>query len=198
MTKQTPYLSQLILGVSVCLFSGCASESSLAQNSGRASDSVPYEYTMAESYPVPASHTIRLTSEDADVSISGSDRDDIRIQVHYAISAAREKMTRFNYRVSVVDAGGELVVAEERHTGSRNFVFHEQVHSIEIEVPRNAHVTVREEDGSCSVRNIDGRVHLNLDDGSVHLENCAGDIAVAMDHGKLTQINCAALQYQPR
>jgi hypothetical protein len=88
---------------------------------------VPFEYTMAETYPLPASGMIRLTSEDADVFISGSDRNDVRVQVHYLISAAHEKMTRFDYRVSVAEAGGELVVAEERHTGNRNFVYDEQV-----------------------------------------------------------------------
>ena len=146
MTKQTAYLPQIFLGASVCLFSGCAAVGSLAQNGSRAPDSVPFEYTMAETYPLPASRTIRLSSEDADVAISGSDRDDIRIQVHYVISAACEKMTRFSYRVRAVEAGGELVVAEERHTGSRDFVYQDEVHSITIELPRNAHVTVREEE----------------------------------------------------
>lgn len=153
---------------------------------------------MDQTHPLPASGRIRLTSEDAQVSISGTDRDDVRIEVHYRIAAARGKLTRFTYRVSAALDGGELVVTEERQTGSRNFVYEDQVHTINIELPRNAHVTVREEDGMCAISGVAGRVHLTMDDGDVRLENCSGEITISMDDGTLTQTNCASLKYERR
>jgi hypothetical protein len=153
---------------------------------------------MDETYPLPPSGMIRLTSEDAQVSIAGSDRQDVRIEVHYRISAAREKLTRFKYRVSAAQAVGELVVTEERQAGSQNFAYDEQIHAIKIELPRHAHVTVHEEDGTCAISGISGRVHLTMDDGDARLENCSGDITVSMDDGTVTQTNCATLKYDRR
>jgi len=184
MNRHHPRGSLLLLGAGVCLLAGCASN--VAQT--------PFEYAMAETFVLPASGSIRLTSEDARVSIIGADREDVRIEARYVLSAAPEQLKDFAYRLHVAEADGQLVVTEERHTGRQNFIYRQHVHDITIEVPRNARVTIREEDGTCMIRGLSGPVHLTMDDGTIRLENCSGNISVAMDNARLSQRDCATVQ----
>jgi hypothetical protein len=181
-------LLHLLLVLSISLLSACTSGSSIAGPSGKSS--TPFEYTYDETHALPASRKVRVTSEDAKVVVSGSDRNDVRIQADYKISSTARMLQSFTYKLNVHSDGAELRVDEMRKTGSRNFVYDKRAHLIRIEVPRNAHVTIEEEDGSCTLTSIGGSVDVSMDDGSVHATDCAGAITVAIDEGTFTHHNC--------
>ena len=181
----------LLMAVSIALLSACAIGSSSAGRPGKSS--TPFDYTYDETHAFPISQKIRVTSEDAEVIVTGSDRTDVRVQVHYALSADAKVLQRFDYKVNVHSDGGELRVDELRSTGSRNFVYDQRAHRITIEVPRSADVTIQEEDGACEITSITGSVNVRMNDGKVHAADCTGAVTVSIDDGTFTQRNCTGL-----
>lgn len=188
MRNKSPVLLALFLTVSTALLSGCAMFSGLTGKHGRFD--TPYEYKYDETHALPASQNIRIISEDAEVIVVGSDRDDVRIQAHYALSSTAEILQDFAYGVNVQSDGAELRVDEMRNGRPRNFLYDQSAHVIRLEVPRSAHVTIQEEDGSGTITSMAGSVEVTMDDGRVQATDCAGAITVFTDNGTFTQHNC--------
>jgi hypothetical protein len=181
-------LLHLFLVVSTALLSACTT--GLSSTSTRDKSATSFDYKYDETHALPPSLKIRVSSEDAEVIVAGSDRRDVRVQAHYNLSSTARMLQGFTYKLNVHSDGSELRVDEMRETGTQNFLYDQRVHLIRIEVPRNAHVTIQEEDGSCVLTSIAGSVDVTMDDGSVHATDCTGTIAVATDNGRFTQHNC--------
>lgn len=152
----------------------------------------PFVYDYDETFALPTSRQIRITSEDAKVTVSGSDRSDVRIRAHYGIKSTPEMLQNFSYRLNVSTVESGLHVQEMRQTGSR-FIYDKQAHTLHVEVPRNAHVSIVEEDGSCEITAVAGTVDVRMDDGSGHAADCSGPITVTLDDGTFTHRNCTGL-----
>ena len=96
-------LLALLLAVSAALLSGCTMFLDLTGKQDKLD--TPYEYQYDETHALPLSQNIRITSEDAELIVSGSDRDDVRIQANYALSSTAEMLQNFAYEVNVQSDG---------------------------------------------------------------------------------------------
>lgn len=180
-------LRLLCLGLPL-LLSACALPTPLT--TGGIALPKPFEYTYDQTHAFAPAQVIRIRSEDAEVTVTGADRPDVRVRAEYRIASSAQMLEKFSYQVEVVSAPTELRVTEIRRTGTRDFKYDQQAHRIQIEVPRNAHVQITEEDGTCIVTRLAGPVEMTLDDGRARATDCSGPITVTLDQGTFTHDRC--------
>jgi len=154
------------------------------------------EFKLDQEYSMNLSGTIYLDSDDADVTISGSDRPDVRVRIYRKVETKGFVWGDTDFEVIVEEDGGDLKIYE-KSSGSHISVvgYMEEKYTIDIEAPKGVSLTINGDDDDYLITNINGAIDLDIDDGDAELRNCGGsyfkfdlddgDINVDQARGKL-------------
>ncbi len=150
------------------------------------------EYHLDEKYPIDPNGSLELRSNDAEVSIKGSDRTDIRLVVHREIveKAWPKKKYEENFFIEVELDQDEAIIREViRDKLEVNVGFHyvnEKRYTIDIEVPKGLDLKLYGDDDDYLVVGMEGTVLLDAEDGDAEFRNCTGnDFEIRLDDGDL-------------
>lgn len=147
------------------------------------------EFNMDQVYAVDQNGTISLQSDDARVTITGSDRSDVRVVVRY-----KREVKGFTigdgdrFEMIVEERAGNLAIYEkERDNGGRLSVGSvKEEYEISIEAPRNVSFNLEGDDETYLIAGIDGSIRLDADDTDIELTGCNGDdFSFSMDDGSI-------------
>ncbi len=147
------------------------------------------EFNLDEVYAIDQNGTVSLQSDDARVTVTGSDRSDVRVVVHY-----KREVKGFTigdgdrFEMIVEERGGDLAIYEkERDNGSRLSVGSvKEEYEIRIEAPRSVAFNLEGDDETYRIAGIDGSIRLDADDADIELTDCNGDdFSFSMDDGSI-------------
>lgn len=145
-------------------------------------------FDLDQEYNIDPNGTISLNSDDAEVTITGSDREDVRVFVRYRMEVEGFSFgENEEFEMIVEERGSELRIYEkERDFGRVSFGSVREDYEIRIEAPRNVNLDLEGDDETYQISRIDGAINLDADDTSVELRDCNGDnFDITMDDGNL-------------
>ena len=136
-------------------------------------------FDLDETYPLAPDGLIRLTTNDADVKITGSDRTDVHLVVHYESSTKGLflKVSEERFDMEVVPANGNLTIREFSPSSTTvGLLIHSsrEDYEITLEVPQGASLKIRGDDDDYTIRNVQGEISMRFEDGEALIEDCNG------------------------
>lgn len=146
------------------------------------------EYNLDETYSISENGTIHLNSNDAEVTITGSDRSDVHVVVYHRVDTEGLSVdTSGEFDMNVESRGGDLYLREDDDlshiviAGSVN-----EEYRITIEAPRSVALNIEGDDDTYDISNISSKVKLNADDAEADLNGLQGnDFEFEMDDGSI-------------
>ena len=148
------------------------------------------EFHMDHVYSIDRNGKINLQSDDADVTITGSDREDVRVQVHYKMEVNGIRFGgKDEFEMLVEQKDGNLRIYEkerEFQEGGVTIGSVKEEYTITIEAPQGVSLNLEGDDEAYRVSGIDGQFSVEADDAEIVLNNCDGDsFSISMDDGAL-------------
>lgn len=147
------------------------------------------EFNLDQTYSIDSGGTINLQSDDAEVRIIGTDRDDVRLVVHYKLTVRGITFGRSNeFEIIVEEQNGNLTIREkDRDFGSSGIIgFSSEEYTIDIHTPRSVNLDLEGDDEEYDITGIDGFIHLAADDSDARISDITGDdFSFSLDDGEL-------------
>lgn len=148
-------------------------------------------FDLDETYSISPEGTVMLQSDDADVSIIGSDREDVHVVVHYLVEVKGFSLgERDRFDMEITERNGNVVINENPQDfqgRNVNFGYINEEYSILIEVPRSVSLEIEGDDDTYDINGIDGAVRMDTDDSEIALSNCRGNyFRIDFDDSDLT------------
>lgn len=145
------------------------------------------EFHLDEIYKIDRGGMINLISDDAKVTITGSDRNDVHVKIDREVVNKGVRWGSREFSVEVEARNGDLHI-RERSRGSISMVgYTREDYRIEIEVPYDVSLDINGDDDHYQISNINGSVALDIDDGDADLKNCKGNnFKFKLDDGDIT------------
>ena len=164
------------------------------------------EYNLDETYEIEENGTVHLSSNDAEVTIEGSNRSDVHVVVYRYIDVDGINIgTSGTFRMDVEERGGDLYIRENNSDDQNMFIGTvDEEYRITLQVPRKVALDLQGDDDSYDVRSISGAISINaddteidlsdvtggefdfdLDDGRISMEEARGKLKLSMDDGEL-------------
>ena len=153
-------------------------------------------FNLNESYPLNENGTIYLTTNDAEVIITGEDRKDVAVKIDYYINSKGIEWGSREFRVDVEPRGGDLHIEEFKRNKVTTMGYVSVDYKIEIKAPVGANVDIKGDDDDYFLTGVNGEISINADDANVNLKNCQGnrfffdiddgDITMDQGHGQFT------------
>ena len=147
------------------------------------------EFNLDKVYTMDKAGTISLSSDDADVTIKGSDRDDVRVVVHYQLSVKGLSIGKNEeFEMIVEERNGNLKIYEKEREFGNKVVFGstDEDYRITIEAPRGVSLDLAGDDEDYRISSIDGSISVDADDSAIELNDCNGDeFNFKLDYGDL-------------
>jgi len=146
-------------------------------------------FSMDKRFSIQSNGTIHLSSDDAEVTITGSDRQEVRVKVDYQLKV-RGIGTGISepFEMLVEQQGGDLYIKEKpRDLDFKGFtVSQTEDYTILIETPRSANLSVHGDDDSYRISGVDGSIAIDADDASILLsESSSESFDIEIDDGEL-------------
>jgi len=149
----------------LCLF---LANDAIAQKEG--------EFHLDKNYEISAIGTFHLNSEDAEVRITGSSRSDVHVKIDRIQTIKGFTSARSEFDVRVESRGGDLYITERERSGVRVQVGTIRTdYTIDIELPASVSIRIVGEDDDYVVRNVNGRISMEVEDGDIEIIDCKGD-----------------------
>ncbi len=151
---------------------------------GQATD----EFDLDRSFSIDPNGTITLNSDDAEVTVVGSDRSDVRVVIRYRLEVSGFTLgSRNEFDMVVREENGNLVIEEQpRDFSGIMFGSYDEEYTIRIEAPRGVSFEAEGDDESYNLRELAGAVNINADDAEVRLQACRGQqFAFSLDDGSI-------------
>ncbi len=164
------------------------------------------EYNLDETYQIDQDGTVYLKSNDAEVTIRGSERSDVHLVVYHNVDVdGWELKSGEEFKMDVENRNGDLHIKEADRDGSRLLFGNVQKeYRIRVEVPRSVALNIQGDDDDYEISDIgsalrldadDAEVELNgatgesfefdMDDGSIRMDQGQGELKLNMDDGEL-------------
>lgn len=147
------------------------------------------EFNLDKVYSIDEGGTISLNSDDAEVTIEGSDRNDVRIKVYYKLKVKGLSIGKNEeFEMIVEEQNGNLNIYEKERDFGNKVVFGStnEEYRITIEAPRSVNLDLEGDDEDYRISSIDGSLNIKADDSQVDLNDCRGDeFFVELDDGDL-------------
>lgn len=171
---------------------------------GTVSKAQDHEYNLDETYSINKNATIHLSSDDADVTIKGTDRSDVHVVVHHKVNIKGWKIESGDFEMDVKNRGGDLYIQEKKNENSKVLLGSiREDYEITIEAPQDVALNISGDDDSYRISDINLAVKLdaddadaemrgmkgndfdfNIDDGSIHMDRAQGKLRLRMDDGE--------------
>lgn len=145
-------------------------------------------FDLNETYSIDAYGSILLSSDDAEVTIIGSDRSDVHVKIHYELEVTGFSFGSQNkFGMQVTEHGGELVIEEQpRNFNGIMFGSAREEYTIRIEAPRGVSLKLQGDDENYEIREMDGEIAIRADDAEVRLMACRGtNFSFDLDDGSI-------------
>lgn len=137
--------------------------------------------------------TIKINTSDAKVYITGSSRANAHVKIYRQVTTKGVVFGTEEFAVDVYEEQGDLIIREHSNSTTVGMIgYHYEKYEINLEVPEGTSLNVKGDDGDYLVRNVNGRIQMDLDDADVELSACSGDDFrfrlddgdIVMDEGK--------------
>jgi len=134
-------------------------------------------YILKETYPITGYSIIELTTHDAEVKITGSEREDVMLDVyHKTTSSGFFKMPEEPFALEIEQSEDYLIIRERKRVESFSIMVSEkEEYKIDMEVPKHAQLKLYGDDEDYRIEKISGSILINIDDGNILIEECDGD-----------------------
>lgn len=153
-----------------------------------------HEFNLNETYSISDGGTVHLSSDDAEVTITGSDRNDVHVVVYRKIEVQGLQAGSIeNFEVKIENRNGDLHIFED-NSGDQNMVVGSvrEEYTINIDTPRNTPLDIEGDDDHYAISDLDGDISLDADDTEVELQRTSGqhfsfsidDGLIQMDEGQ--------------
>lgn len=152
------------------------------------------EFNLDETYQIAQDGTVYLDSDDAEVTIKGSDRSEVHVVVYHRLDVdGWELKSGEEFKMNVETRNGNLYIKEaERDGGRLLFGSVQEEYRITIEMPKSAALDIKGDDGTYDISNVGSAVRINADDSEIELMGATGtnfefnieDGSIQMDQGK--------------
>lgn len=163
-------------------------------------------YNLDETYDIEEGGTLHLSSDDADVTILGSDRPDVKLKVYRKLDVDGLKMgSSGRFKMEVEEKNGDLYIREKDTEEHRLVVGTiKEEYRIRIQAPHRVALDLRGDDETYRISDLEGGVSMqaddseielsgmkgeyfdfDIDDGSIRLEEGSGKLRLDMDDGEL-------------
>ncbi|MCB2213178.1 DUF4097 domain-containing protein [bacterium] len=154
----------------------------------QASAAKTHRYNLDETYPIAADGTLYLSTDDAEVSIIGEDRDDVHVVVHHTwhISGVSSSGGE-DFEIIVTEENGNLRI-READTGGITIMMGSirEEYTIDIHAPKTIDLRLRGEDDDYRVRNFSGDVRMDMEDGdALLLEMTGSHFELGVEDGRI-------------
>lgn len=147
------------------------------------------EFNLDQTYSIASGGTIHLQSDEAEVRIISSDRQDVRVVVYYKLTVRGITFGRSNqFEMIVEERNGNLDIREkDRNFGSSGMIgMSDEEYTIDIETPRDVNLDIKGDDGEYQITGIDGYIHMDADDSDAQISDVNGDdFSFSLDDGDL-------------
>lgn len=145
-------------------------------------------YHLDKEFEISSSGTIELTSSDAKVTITGSDRKNVHLKVDRTVVTKGLYFGSDEFAMEIDNSNGNLRIREKSRSSSYGIVgYYNEDYEIKIEAPEGVSILVKGDDGDYWIKNINGSVAMGVDDGDIDLVGCKGTkFRFRMDDGNLT------------
>ena len=146
------------------------------------------EFSLDQVYAINSNGTINLQSDDANVTITGSDRQDVRVIVNYRMNVKGLSFGKWEEFEMIVEVNeGNLNIYEKERENQTKIMVgsSREEYSITIEAPKGVSLNLQGDDDSYRLSSIDGAITIEADDSDVELNDCNGDVfTVKLDDGE--------------
>lgn len=145
------------------------------------------EFHMDEVFNIDKGGMIKLSSDDAQVTITGSDRKDVHIKIDRSVVVKGLKWGSRDFTIDVEVRNGDIYI-REKSRGSVSMVgYSKEDYKILLEVPHHVSLDIEGDDDDYEISGINGSVALDIDDGNAELRNCIGQsFRFKLDDGDIT------------
>lgn len=133
------------------------------------------EFHLDEIYKVDKGATLQMDTNDADITITGTKRNDVHVVVDWILNTEGPVRGDKELRVEVSEQKGNLYVQQQENGKIRGIGSIKEEYTIQIEVPASMSLELRGDDDDYTIRNIEGAISLDNDDGDAKLVNCSGN-----------------------
>jgi len=147
------------------------------------------EYNLDETYQIDREGMIYLSSNDAEVSIEGSNRSDVRLVIYRYVDVDGINIgSSGSFRMDVEQRGGDLYIQENNSENRTMFIGSvDEEYRITLEVPRNLALDLKGDDDSYEISNTNGAISINADDSDIELSEVTGeDFDFDLDDGNIS------------
>jgi hypothetical protein len=150
------------------------------------------EYVLDENYDLSSDGTVFLDSDDAEVTITGSDRNDVRLSVYHRIDVDGIEWSGGDFKMNITQRDGDIYIEEAERNNSFRIGNIEREYRIAIQIPSRVSIDIKGDDGTYDISDTGGAIRIAADDSDINIRNASGenftfiidDGAVYMDRGQ--------------
>jgi len=158
------------------------------------------KYETKGNFMIKADGTLFLETSDADISILGSDRKDVFIEVFRKVKIKSNHEEKFS--VVIKEDKGNIRLSEiisYNKKKKNNWVSYKDMdYRITIQAPHSTQLHIISEDGDIVMENMQGKLYTKIEDGDINIKACEfehleiytedGDVQMTGNITKLTEI----------
>lgn len=136
------------------------------------------EYNLEENYAIERGATLHLDSDDAEVTMKGTDRDDVHLVVYRRVDVDGWEIKRKgSFSIDVENRGGDLYIRED-DSDQINVVMGsiDIDYRITIEAPRNIALDIDGDDDVYEISDFNGDLKFTVDDAEAKFANMNGEL----------------------
>jgi len=153
------------------------------------------EFNLDETFAINKTGTIHMDTDDAEIKIEGSSRDDVQVTIYRKIRYGGIRWgEQSEIAVDVHTRNGDLYISDRDSDGVTWTImgYSHEDYRITIEAPYEVSLDIRGDDDDYRIRSVHGAINMRVDDGDIQLSDCRGnefefrvdDGDIQMDGGK--------------
>ncbi len=141
-------------------------------------------YELNEDYSIDKNGLITLNTNDANISISGSERENVHIEVFRKVETVGTGSDE-EFEIKIEERNGNLFIRELRKSELNYWIGYRNIdYRIKLEVPSTVKMVISEDDGDLNIENISADLDINCEDGDLKLNNIsASKINIDIEDG---------------
>lgn len=150
-------------------------------------------YNYEGNHKIEEGKTLHLNSNDAEVTIKGTDRKDVFIEIHREATGNASNSEEFTFDIE--EREGDLYISEKRVKDLNKMLSYLNIknYTIDLFVPKNVNLKIEGDDDNYDISNINKNINLDFEDGDANIYDCFTDnINLKVDDGNINLDNVEA------